>query len=73
MLVYFRVGYIVLGYDRSPSVTLCYLSLSYKSGSLGFFKKQAVKLGNGCLSYALTVVNTFLCAMTSYSIVVRNN
>ena len=57
MLGYFRLRYIILRYDRSPSVTLCYLSLSYKCGRVGFFlKKQAVKLGNGCSSYALTLI-----------------
>jgi hypothetical protein len=45
MLGYFRVGYIVLGYDRSPSVTLCYLSLSYKSGSLGFLRNKQLNWG----------------------------
>jgi hypothetical protein len=72
MLGYFRLGYIILCYDRSPSVALCYLRLSYKCCRVGFFKKQAVKLGNGCLAYALNAVGTFLCAMTCYSIVVWN-
>jgi hypothetical protein len=70
MLGYFRLGYIILCYDRSPSITLWYVRLNYKCGRVGVFKKQAIKLGNGCSSYALIVVGTLLCGMTSYSIIV---